>query len=44
MNPDVMLIAWALVNFWVLGQIWMAQWVVYPLFQRVGAAEYTGYR
>ncbi len=43
MKADPMLIGWALVNFWVLGQIWLAQWVVYPLFRRVGVAEYIGY-
>jgi hypothetical protein len=43
MNPDLMLIGWALVSFWVLGEIWLVQWVIYPLFQRVGVAEYIGY-
>ncbi len=43
MKADPMLITWALVNFWVLGQIWLAQWVIYPLFQHVGATEYIGY-
>lgn len=37
------LLAWAAISFWVLGQIWLIQVVAYPLFARVGAAEYTGY-
>jgi hypothetical protein len=43
MNDHALLIGWALVNFWVLGQIWLAQVAVYPLFLRVGAAEYVAY-
>jgi hypothetical protein len=40
---NALLIGWALVSFWVLGQIWLAQVAVYPLFHRVGAAEYVAY-
>lgn len=37
------LLLWASVSFWTLGQIWLVQVVVYPLFGRVGAPEYTSY-
>jgi hypothetical protein len=37
------LAAWAALVFWALGQIWFAQIVIYPLFARVGAAEYLEY-
>lgn len=40
---SALLVGWALVSFWVLGQIWMAQLAMYPLFQRVGVAEYIAY-
>jgi len=39
----VVLVAWAVLVFFVLGQIWFVQIVVYPLFARVGVAEYVDY-
>ena len=38
-----MLLLWAGLVYWVLGQIWFAQLVVYPLFARVGDEEYVRY-
>lgn len=40
---QLLLLLWAALVFWVLGQIWLAQIVVYPLFAKVGEAEYIGY-
>jgi hypothetical protein len=37
------LLAWAALVFWVLGQIWLVQLAVYPLFAHVGEAEYVRY-
>ncbi|QIN82338.1 hypothetical protein GBA63_06495 [Rubrobacter tropicus] len=37
------LIAWTGLIFAVLGEIWLVQIVVYPLFGKVGEAEYTAY-
>lgn len=37
------LLAWSALCFWVLGQIWFAQIVVYPLFAHVDEASYIGY-
>jgi hypothetical protein len=42
-TSEFLLLLWAALVFWVLGQIWLVQIVVYPLFARVGAAEYVGY-
>lgn len=42
-TPQVFLLLWATLVFWVLGQIWFVQIVVYPLFAKVGEAEYVGY-
>jgi hypothetical protein len=39
----MLLLAWTALIFWVLGQIWFCQHVVYPLFARVGHAEYIDY-
>ena len=40
MEPSqVLLLLWAALSFWVLGQIWLVQVVVYRLFARVGEAE-----
>ncbi|ARV57982.1 hypothetical protein BZZ01_04410 [Nostocales cyanobacterium HT-58-2] len=39
--PQLFLIFWAALIFWVLGQIWLVQIVVYPLFAKVGAADYV---
>ena len=41
--PDVLLLLWTGLVFWVLGQIWLVQMVVYPLFAEVGEAEYIAY-
>jgi hypothetical protein len=37
------LLLWAALVFWVLGQIWLVQTVVYPLFVRVGEVDYVRY-
>jgi hypothetical protein len=37
------LLLWAALSFWVLGQIWLVQIVIYPLFARVGERDYVGY-
>jgi hypothetical protein len=42
-NSQLYLLLWSTLSFWVLGQIWLVQIVVYPLFARVGTAEYVGY-
>lgn len=39
----LLLLLSAVVAFYVAGQIWFAQVVVYPLFARVGEAEYARY-
>jgi hypothetical protein len=39
----IILLLWAALSFWGLGQIWLAQIVIYPLFAKVGAADYVGY-
>ena len=41
--PHLLLLLWAGLIFYELGQIWYIQAVVYPLFARVGEAEYVGY-
>jgi hypothetical protein len=38
-----LLLLWTGVIFYVLGEIWFAQIVVYPLFAKVGPAEYVSY-
>jgi len=44
MEPSqLFLLLWSALVFWVLGQIWLVQIVVYPLFADVGAAEYIRY-
>ncbi len=37
------LLFWTVVILYVLGQIWLAQIVVYPLFGQVGEKEYVAY-
>ena len=37
------LLLWTVVIWYVLGGIWFAQIVVYPLFAKVGKAEYAAY-
>ena len=37
------LLFWTMVVFYVFGQIWFVQIVVYPLFARVGPDEYVAY-
>ncbi len=34
---------WSCLAFWATAQIWYAQLTVYPLFARVGRAEYVDY-
>lgn len=43
MTAELYLLAWTALIFYVVGQIWFCQRVVYPLFEKVGAAEYTTY-
>lgn len=38
-----LLLAWAVLSFWELGQIWLVQIVTYPLFAKVGVADYAAY-
>jgi hypothetical protein len=38
-----LLLLWTGIIFYVLGEIWFAQIVIYPLFAKVGAEEYVGY-
>jgi hypothetical protein len=38
-----LLLLWTAVIFYVTGQIWLVQIVVYPLFGKVGPAEYVAY-
>lgn len=40
---EIFLLLWAALVFWVLGQIWLVQIVVYPLFAKVGEAGYIAY-
>lgn len=40
---QVILGLWAALAFWGLGQIWLIQIVVYPLFAHAGHAEYVQY-
>jgi len=42
-SSQLFLLLWAALVFWVLGQIWFAQIVVYPLFAQVGEADYVRY-
>jgi hypothetical protein len=37
------LLFWTALIFYVTGEIWFVQLVVYPLFAKVGDAEYTAY-
>ena len=41
--PHLLLLLWTGIIFYVLGGIWFAQIVVYPLFAKVGADEYVRY-
>lgn len=43
MAPDWVLLPWAGLVFWVTGQVWFCQGVIYPLFAHVGPAEYVAY-
>ena len=38
-----LLLVWTAVIFYVTGEIWFGQLVVYHLFAKVGAAEYIAY-
>jgi hypothetical protein len=42
-NSQLYLLFWSMLSFWELGQIWFVQIVVYPLFAKVGPAEYIDY-
>ena len=42
-NSQLYLLLWSVLSFWGLGQIWLVQIVVYPLFAKVGEREYIGY-
>lgn len=44
MEPSqIFLLLWAMLISWVVGQIWLVQIVIYPLFARVGEADYGRY-
>jgi hypothetical protein len=43
MQPVHYLLIWSVISFWGLGQIWLCQRVIYPLFAKVGEPEYVGY-
>lgn len=44
MEPSQLgLLLWTALIFWVLGQIWLVQIVVYPLFAKVGETDYVDY-
>jgi hypothetical protein len=43
MADQWILSGWVALVFWVLGQIWFCQIVIYPLFAKVGEAEYVAY-
>jgi hypothetical protein len=42
-SSRLLLVLWAALVFWVLGQIWLVQIVIYPLFAQVGAPDYVRY-
>jgi hypothetical protein len=42
-SSQLFLMLWSVLAFWGLGQIWLTQIVVYPLFAQVGPAGYVGY-
>jgi hypothetical protein len=42
-SSQFLLLLWAALVFWVLGQIWLVQIVIYPLFAQVGTADYVRY-
>lgn len=42
-DSQALLLGWSALVFWVLGQIWFAQIVIYPLFARVGSGDYVTY-
>ena len=39
----LLLLLWSVLAFWVLGQIWLVQIVIYPLFGLVGQDGYVNY-
>lgn len=41
--PQLLLLLWSTLVFWVLGQIWLVQIVIYPLFAQVGETDYVRY-
>lgn len=43
MTSSLLLTAWTVLIFWSIGQIWFVQLVIYPLFGRVGTADYIDY-
>lgn len=40
---NAFLLMWAVLVFWTLGQIWLVQIVIYPLFAEVGPSDYKAY-
>lgn len=40
---EIILLIWAVLAFWVLGHVWMIQIVIYPLFAKVGDADFAEY-
>jgi hypothetical protein len=43
MQPEFFLLVWSVISFWGLGQIWLAQSVIYPLFAEVNEDGYLRY-
>ena len=42
-GSHLFMLLWTVLVCWALGQIWLVQIVVYPLFAKVGEAEYIDY-
>lgn len=42
-NSQFYLVLWSVLAFWGLGQIWLTQIVVYPLFAKAGESDYLTY-
>jgi hypothetical protein len=42
-SSHLLLLLWAMLAFYELGQIWFCQIVIYPLFAQVGDADYVRY-
>lgn len=40
---EIVLLLWSGLAFWVLGHVWIIQIVIYPLFAKVGDADFAEY-